>query len=453
MKKLRIFLPVLVAVSVVTTLYAANAERLNWTVIFIPLGIAILISLIFMGLFALHPKTSRMMPFIAAVFTFTVLMWYIITPYAGIALLVLSVAAVFFKKLNTKRIEEIMSLSVILAIVISIVFGIVTNLGVVNTVSGKTPIVPSQEKLPNIYIIVPDRMPSFDSMFSIGINTTDFEIELYKDSFYIKSDQKSDDEYTPDTKGVNTTRTMRFMASFLNDGKAIPLRISYKECRQLIGGPSVIEALHEKGYCFYNIGSWFTETQTIYTADYNLRFPGGNWFTAIFQGEFNTAFWRRTIFSGLDFRVYLPQAKMNQTEGLRHVWQAEELITLSKSNTQQCVFAHIILPHEPYVWNAEGNLQFGSGLSEQEKYVEQIRFTCGYLLGIVNGIILNDPDAIIIIQSDEGMGYTDYELSKQLTSDQWNGVFTAWRIPGADREELAALKHTGILRWVLDNLK
>jgi hypothetical protein len=83
--------------------------------------------------------------------------------------------------------------------------------------------------------------------------------------------------------------------------------------------------------------------------------------------------------------------------------------------------------------------------------LQQIRFTCDYLNSLANDILNADPDAIIIIQSDEGMAYRKpVELNYDLTPVQWNGVFTAWKLPWDDG--LADLPHTGILNFVLGKL-
>jgi hypothetical protein len=126
-------------------------------------------------------------------------------------------------------------------------------------------------------------------------------------------------------------------------------------------------------------------------------------------------------------------------------------VELVKTPGQKFVMTHLMLPHEPSVWAADGELQY-KNLPQPELYLQQIRFTCDYLNSLVNDILAADPSAIIIIQSDEGMAYRKpVELNYDLTQVQWNGVFTAWRLPDPDIDALSQLKHTEILKYVLNH--
>jgi hypothetical protein len=397
---------------------------------------------------------AKSAPFIASIWTAVFLLWNLISPIVSVIFLVMSIfIGVKFKTFTAAKVIRVVS---IIAIVATIPIGLWGELSTVNLdlenrgVSDSNPkgIIDPQGKT-NIYFIVPDRMPSILAMNESGIDTTDFQKELEALGFYIKPDQISLDAYagTGDEKGITTTRTMRYFASVLNDGQDISLYIPYKQCRNMIKNPPVINELHNQGYTFTNVETWFSDTAGI-NADVKLKFPTPNLYDAIFTGEFNTAFWERTLIAGLNFKSLLPARVIVKNEEARHLWQASTLTEFSMQDGQNFVMAHIILPHEPFVWTADGQPQYAK-LSNPELYLEQIKFAQGYLVTLATNIRKNDPTATIIIQSDEGMAYQNLEEKEQLSPEQWNGVLTAWYIPGAVASQLDQLKHTEILKYVL----
>lgn len=451
LKKLSNFTPILVAIFTVTGLYAANADRIGWGQIVAPLVFAICVAGLFMLLFWLLKWTSRSMPFIASIFTGAALLWYLITPWAGLALMLMALVLGIWKRVNTKLVANILAVVFIIAIIVSTGQAIFIN--ATNQVAAqKTEIKLAAPGTPNIYFIIPDRMPSIAAMQESGIPTEDFVAVLKERGFYVKENQLSADQYyAGHPQNVHTTRTMRYMASVLNDGKEIPLDISYKDCSSEIKNPNVFNELHDKGYTICNVASWFAETSQLPTADYNYRFTDVSFMEKIFQDELSVAFYDRTIIRGLNFRLLQSSYSTGNVERERHIWQAGEVIKLSKViGGPVFVMAHLMLPHEPFVWDADGNPQNNKRLSEPEAYYQQIQYAQSYLLNLIYGIQANDPNAIIIIQADEGMAYkSPVELNTALSSTQWSGVLTAWYIPGADASELSNLKHTEILKYIL----
>ena len=113
------------------------------------------------------------------------------------------------------------------------------------------------------------------------------------------------------------------------------------------------------------------------------------------------------------------------------------------------VFAHILLPHPPYTWARDGSVRTEK-MSAMEQYLEQVQYTGGYLLQMVDAI--EETDSIIIIQSDEGIAFGSPSANKELSNNQWNGVLTAWRVPEGDVSEMQGVSITGVLKFVINSL-
>ena len=440
------FTAVLVAVLVVMTLFQANADRLPWSQLLLPLGISILVALFYMGIFALNPFTQKVMPVMASVFTLVTLMFFVVTPIGSLIVLVLTVAlCLIFPRYASAA---------------NIVIGIVASIGVLTSLilsMASTPVIQVHSEpqyiaitaaddvdktgvftitavkpKPNIYFIVPDRMPSPAAMRESGIEPAPVIVGLQKQGFYVKDDQLSRDPYLPGmgTKEIVTTRTMRFFASILNGGEDVPMNADYKTVRSMINVPSIFSQLHQYGYTVTNIGSWFQETKQIAGADTNLKYQNASFMERIFQDELAVAFWNRTVLSGFNFRRLESQDYQGNLERGRITWQVDTLKQYATSGLHnQFIMAHILMPHEPFVYQADGSAAV-AGVPVAEAYLNQIKYSLALIYKLASDIHREDPTAIIIIQSDEGMGYRKpAALNFTLTPVQWNGVFTAWYVP------------------------
>jgi len=302
---------------------------------------------------------------------------------------------------------------------------------------------------PNIYFIVPDRMPSPQAMIESGLDPEPLVSTLQELDFYVPDNKQSADLYTLDYPNkIYTTRTMRFFASILNSGKYIPTEIPYIDCRSMIRDNEIFTLLHDKGYQIINYASWFTETKQFSAADQNITYGDINILERFVQNELGEAYLDRTILRGLPLRTLFNN---EDTEIRRHNWQMDSRLETAKSGcTSTFVISHIMMPHEPFVYADNSK-------SELNQYYDNINYALTYIKNLAERIRTSDPTAIVIIQSDEGMAFSKPpELNKELSLIQWNGVFTAWYLPwelktGGFLDNLDNIEHTSILDIVLNN--
>jgi len=106
------------------------------------------------------------------------------------------------------------------------------------------------------------------------------------------------------------------------------------------------------------------------------------------------------------------------------------------------VFAHILLPHTPYIFDADGGFipyPERSRLSESEQFANQLAYTNRRLLAIVDHL-LDRPEGsrpIVIVQADEGpypLGFGDatgHDWTSATPEDReikYN-ILNAWYVP------------------------
>lgn len=114
----------------------------------------------------------------------------------------------------------------------------------------------------------------------------------------------------------------------------------------------------------------------------------------------------------------------------------DELSTLDKQFSHPMyVYAHIKLPHEPFIFDSNGNLNpytYEGLLSEDEinsLYISQTQYTNSLVLQLVSELLSQEPQPIIIIQSDHGYraGYSSNEAIEQSFSN-----FVAYYFPNVE---------------------
>jgi hypothetical protein len=428
-RKLSFAAPFLVAILMVISLYAANADRLEPGQMVAPMVYGLAVAGLFLLLFWLFRPTSEAAPIVSAIFTLAFLTWHLVAYWIWLSIFGMVLVMVFLEPKHKayRPAGYFLTMVLTLSLVVSVVQAGVASAGRVNALpaAAYTP-KPGQ---PNIYFIVPDRMPSFAAMRESGIDPEQALADLQALGFYVNENQLSQDPYTVDYSGeVHTTRTMRFFASALNGGRLIPMEILYRDCRTLIKDNAAFDQFHSGGYRIVNVASWFAETSNFTEAE-NLAYQDVGFLENLFRDELSGAYFERTILAGLNFRVWEPDASKVRVETGRLLWQRWEILTAGKPNTSTFVFAHILFPHEPFIYG-------DPTATIPEQYYSNIRAAA-------------DPSAVIIIQSDEGMAYRKpIELNYNLSPVQWNGVFTAWYLPGYSGD-LDAIKHTDILAVVV----
>ena len=442
MKLLSHLSPFLMGIFTVISLYAANSERLEWTQMIVPLILVLVLSAVISILFMLNKWTAKSWAFIASMSILCLMLWYSITPLYSIIIVVISL--IISMLIPMHKITQPLSIFLIFAILVSGGQAVYNSSGDV-PVNNPVIAAPAATAKPNIYFIVPDRMPSIDAMRESNINPDKFVSDMKSLGFYVKENQMSSDPFKVTDEEIKTTRTMRYFASVLNGGIDVPLDMTYKDCRLLIKQGSVFNDIHLQGYTIHNVASWFAETKDLPLADYVYKYNNISLLERVFNDELTNAYWSRTIFYGLNFRAWESEASIGSVERGRALWQYGKVLELAASgNKSQFVMCHLLMPHEPFVFDKVGG-STDTSLSIPEQYYSQIEYALSYLSSLAKGILESDPSAIIIIQSDEGMAYKKpIELNFGLSKTQWNGVLTAWKIE--DNIDLSSIKHTDILK-------
>jgi hypothetical protein len=282
---------------------------------------------------------------------------------------------------------------------------------------------------PDIYWFIFDRYPSANSArLAYGIENPIFD-ELRTRGFYIANDSHAN--YQRTSASLQAT----FSAEFLNGrGHADifgPTDRSGAYTR--IQNSNIARFLKTRGYYYVHVGSDFSGTRRSVLADVNHAFDN--------QTDFDAAFIDSTAVPGILRRTGISGPRWARRYAWT-TWEADLLANLPRYPSPKFVFSHLLLPHTPYIFAADGSFvtdEANRDRPRKEQFTEQLAFTNDRMLAIIDDL-LAVPAAerpLIIVQADEGP-YPSY-LEDQTRYD-WTtatleereikfGILNAWYVP------------------------
>jgi hypothetical protein len=265
---------------------------------------------------------------------------------------------------------------------------------------------------PDIYFLIFDRYGSADALQRRFGITSDLYDWLRSRGFHVPRDSHAN--YRATDFSLAATLNMQFLDGLTerigpNSGDRTP-------ARELIQDHAVGRFLKAHGYRYYQLGSWFGPTRSIAIADENIALGQTSEFEAVLRDTTILPAIDHVLGTGDDSVSKLASAT---DEGLPAdqpfrdrvhdgtLFELRQLHRVATAPGPKFVFAHILLPHDPYVFRADGSVisEAASRASDEAAlYAGQVAFANSQIHGIVDDL-LSRPEAerpIVIIEGDEG---------------------------------------------------
>ncbi len=123
------------------------------------------------------------------------------------------------------------------------------------------------------------------------------------------------------------------------------------------------------------------------------------------------------------------------------LFQFESLIKAPKIPGPKFVFAHVIVPHEPYLFDKDGRRVSAEALEQKpeiELYKDYILFVNKKILEIVDALIADSKTPpIIVIQADEGFrSKPQWRKENPLARELHFGILNVYYLPGVDTNKI-----------------
>jgi hypothetical protein len=273
----------------------------------------------------------------------------------------------------------------------------VTSLSASRPSDTPPPLDEENRELPDIYYIILDGYARKDVLAErYQFDNTEFLSALQARGFYVAD--KSCSNYPMTFLSLASSLNMRHI---LQDTEAIGrTRRKRRPIYDLIHDNEVARSLQQRGYRYLHINTNWTGTERSAIADQEFSAFG-----PLMQKEFTALLIRTTALRGL-------------TPGVAdiHRYSLDKLKEIPQLKGPTFTFCHLIIPHNPYVFDRHGNrtadvplwLQFDEngktgGWHNKEGYLEQLQFVNHEILTIVSKIIESSAiPPVIILQADHG---------------------------------------------------
>jgi hypothetical protein len=247
---------------------------------------------------------------------------------------------------------------------------------------------------PDIYWFVFDRYPSATSArLAYGIENPIFD-ELRTRGFYIAD--ASHANYQRTSASLQAT----FSAEFLNGrGHADIFGPTDRSAAfSRVQNSNIARFLKSRGYFYVHVGSDFSGTRSSVLADVNHAFDN--------RTDFDAAFVDSTALPGILRRTGLSGPRWARRYAWT-TWEVNLLANLPPYPSPKFVFGHLLLPHTPYIFTADGSFVSDEANRDRprtKQFTEQLTFTNARMLAIIDDL-LAVPETlrpVIIVQADEG---------------------------------------------------
>ncbi len=316
---------------------------------------------------------------------------------------------------------------------------------------------------PDIYYIILDGYARSDVLSSLyGFDNSEFINFLTDNGFYVAEKSRS-----------NYHRTQLSLASTINSEYLEYLRNApnslngYYELK-LFQKNRLSEFLKKEGYTIFNIDSGFGHTRA-FESDIFLSPSKGSLLTEFENNVINFSFW------GYLRNLRTQHYQVTKTRSLpfdeqrkRIAFSFEKLGELPDSAGPKFIFAHIVAPHPPFVFDSFGKPIYpdykyfiGDGDSypgTKEDYLLKYPQQLSYINTLVEKAILkilakSETDPIIIIQGDHGPGlFLDSSSVENTCIFERASILNAYHLPGVYSDALlySTITPVNSFRVILD---
>lgn len=294
----------------------------------------------------------------------------------------------------------------------------------------------------SIYYLIFDRYAANRTLKrDYEFDNNDFLSFLISKGFFVASESTAN--YTKTAHSLASSLNMDYLDGLSEDtgGDSNDWTPVYRMLKDF----KVWKLLKGFGYRYIHLGSWWEPTRQNKFADENYGIDPAS--------EFEQIFLRNTALLPVSKVVDMPgflAADERKKQCERILYKFEKLNELAGQKGPFFVFAHMLIPHPPYVFDAKGRCLSGNQVKDRtraENYIGQVRYTNGRLEQLITRLLSMNPKPIVIIQSDEGpfperyresVDNFDWRSASKKELQKKFRILNALYLPGFDHRKLYA---------------
>ena len=283
----------------------------------------------------------------------------------------------------------------------------------------------------DIYWIVLDRYGSTRALdLGFKIEGNDFPGWLAEHGFSVNADSHAN--YVKTSLSMASTLRMDFLDDIATRmGKDSD---DHQPVFDVFQDPPAGRFLKDRGYRYVHIGSYFSPTRSSKLADENLQVSS--------VSDFATALYDYSALPAVSRRFGLTDsAPVRERHRVNALFDFDALEHVRTEPGPKFVLAHVLMPHPPYVFKADGTFVPDESTAGGATFTSQLAYTNARMKAILEPLLaLPEADRpIIVVQADEGPYPTRY--ARDTTDFDWStatadeletkyGILNAMYLPG-----------------------
>ncbi len=275
---------------------------------------------------------------------------------------------------------------------------------------------------PDIYYLVFDRYSSAPVLKDVlNFDNSQFMDYLGDRGFFVAEESRAN--YPVTYLSLSSSLNLDYHETARDQKDVEPLLEDYKVWR----------FLKERGYSFIHYGSAWPPSNSNKFADISV-----NYYELDFD-SFSRLLLNTTMAGPVLDRFY-PQGDADRN---RVLYQLQALGDAPQIKGPKFVFAHVLIPHTPYLFDAGGrplsDKEQAEGV-EEDLYRDYVRFANGKIRSLLDTLLVDsERPPIVIIQADEGFRYNtdinEEKYAKDGYMDLHYGILNAYYLPGVDAKD------------------
>lgn len=281
----------------------------------------------------------------------------------------------------------------------------------------------SRLPMPDIYYIILDEYAAATTLQeAYGFNNQPFLDFLRSHGFYIAP--KACSNYTFTVLSLASSLNMMYINHLSHrfqlgeDLESSDLRVPI----QMVEDNRVVRFLKSNGYTFIHFRSGYPPTEQNKYADWDVtcdrKFIQDRFIKLLLETTMIEPFFRR-------------MASASKRDVIQ--CQFATLLDVSAIKGPRFILAHFMVPHEPYVFGANGEPVLEKErhtASQGTLYINQLQFTNQQLQSVIATILAQaESPPIIILQADHGIRHHSWETHRA----EWARIFQAYYFPPGDK--------------------
>lgn len=333
---------------------------------------------------------------------------------------------------GTTRVLNASALGLVLVPVLGVTFalgGIAADAGDVSAVNGGVQPLRLPDDPPDVYVLVLDEYANAAVLTeTYGYDNGPFLDALRERGFAVSEDSLAN--YAMTYLSLSATLNLGYLDGLPPDGGYEPA--SFSDVTRLMRESAVARSFTDSGYRFVLVASGWGPTDASPLADEVVR-------CGRHATEFERNLGDTTVLRAFEgrFTGHARRAQVNCA--------FEALAGMPERHGPQFVFAHMLTPHRPFVFDADGGpvdaLAVGRSRSDvatrERLYVAQLQHVNTLALRWIDGLLARDPGAVILLQSDTGpggLGAASGATSEEAVRERMRNLNAA-RVPGVGLDD------------------